>query len=42
MIPTYIYEIGVEVQGKDNTEFKEYFLESFVELTPGYYTGMCS
>jgi len=41
MILTYIYEIGVEVQGKDNTEFKEYFLESFTELTPGYYTGMC-
>lgn len=41
MIPTYIYEIGVEVQGKDGSEFKEYFLESFIELNPGYYTGMC-
>ena len=41
MIPTYIYEIGVEVQGKDATEFKEFFLESFNELNPGFYTGMC-
>ena len=41
MIPTYIYEIGVEIKGKDSTEFKEYFLESFVELHPGFYTGMC-
>ena len=41
MIPTYIYEIGLEVQGKDGTEFKEFFLESFVELHPGFFTGMC-
>jgi len=41
VIPTFIYEIGVEVQGKDGVEFKEYFLESFVELHPGYFTGMC-
>lgn len=41
MIPTYIYEIGVEVKNKDGTEFKEFFLESFREITPGYYTGMC-
>lgn len=41
IIPTYIYEIGVEVKGKDGTEFKEFFLESFVELTPGFFTGMC-
>lgn len=41
MIPTYIYEIGVEVQGKESTEFKEFFLESFTELMPGFFTGMC-
>ena len=41
MVPTYIYEIGVEVQGKEGTEFKEFFLESFIELVPGFYTGMC-
>ena len=26
---------------KTTLNLKEYFLESFVELTPGYYTGMC-
>lgn len=41
MIPTYIYEIGVEVKGKEGTEFKEFFLESFNELSPGFFTGMC-
>lgn len=41
MLPTYIYEIGVEVQGKNGNEFKEFFLESFVELNPGFFTGMC-
>jgi len=41
MIPSFIYEIGVEVKGKDGTEFKEFFLESFVELSPGFFTGMC-
>jgi len=40
MIPTYIYEIAVEIAGKDSVEFKEFFLESFIELNPGYYTGM--
>ena len=41
MIPTYIYEMGVEVKSKDGITFREYFLESFVELHPGYFTGMC-
>jgi hypothetical protein len=41
MIPTYIYEIGVEVKGKDTIEMKEFFLESFTELNTGFYTGMC-
>lgn len=40
MIPTYIYEVAIEVQGRDGVEFKEFFLESFVELHPGFYTGM--
>lgn len=41
MLPTYIYEISVEIKNKGNTEYKEFFLESFVELTPGFYSGMC-
>jgi len=40
MIPTYIYEVAIEVQGKDGVEFKEFFLESFVELNPGFFSGM--
>ena len=40
MIPTYIYEISVEVKGKEKSEFREFFLESFVDLATGYYTGM--
>lgn len=40
MIPTYIYEISVEVKSKEGTEFKEFFLESFTELNPGFFTGM--
>ena len=40
MIPTYIYEIAVEVQNKETVEYKEFFLESFVELKPGFFTGM--
>ena len=41
MLPTYIYEIGVEVKTKDSTDYKEFFLESFTEFTPGYYSAMC-
>ena len=40
MIPTYIYEVAIEIQGKDGSEFKEFFLESFVELHPGFFNGM--
>jgi hypothetical protein len=40
MIPTYIYEIAIEVHGEHGTEFKEFFLESFQELAPGYHSGM--
>ena len=40
MIPTYIYEISVEVKSKEGTEFKEFYLESFIELSPGFFTGM--
>ena len=40
MIPTYIYEVGIEVKGSHGIEFKEFFLESFNELVPGFYTGM--
>ena len=40
MLPTYIYEISVEVKNKERSEFKEFFLESFVDLHPGFYTGM--
>lgn len=40
MIPTYIYEIAIEVASKNGIEFKEFFLESFIELNPGFYTGM--
>jgi len=40
MIPTYIYEIGVEVLGKEGRRTEEFFLESFQELTAGFYTGM--
>lgn len=40
MIPTYIYEVAIEVEGKEGVEFKEFFLESFVELHPGFFTGM--
>ena len=40
MIPTYIYEIAVEVRSSEGVELKEFFLESFTELHPGYYTGM--
>jgi len=40
MIPTYIYEIAVEVKSGDSFEFKEYFLESFNDLDSGFYTGM--
>ena len=39
-LPTYIYEIAVEVHGIDGIEFKEFYLESFVELHPGFYSGM--
>ena len=38
-LPTHIYEIAVEVKTKSGIEYKEYFLESFVELSPGFYTG---
>jgi hypothetical protein len=41
MIPTYIYEIAVEVKSQEATEYREFFLESFTELTPGFFTGMC-
>ncbi len=40
MIPTYIYEVSIEVVNKNSVEFKEFFLESFVELHPGFFTGM--
>jgi len=40
MLPTYIYEIAVEVRTKEGIAFKEFFLESFTDLHPGYYTGM--
>lgn len=40
MIPTYIYEIAIEVKSKQGVEFKEFFLESFQELEPGFHTGM--
>lgn len=39
MIPTHIYEVGVEVKTKAGVEFREFFLESFKDLHPGYYTG---
>jgi len=41
MIPTYIYEISVEVRNKETTEYKEFYLESFTPLSAGYYVGMC-
>jgi len=41
MIPTYIYEVSVEVKSSESVEYREFFLESFVELHPGFYTGMC-
>jgi len=42
MIPTYIYEIGVDIINEDgSTDLKEFFLESFTPLVPGFYTGMC-
>lgn len=40
MVPTYIYEISIEVKTKGRSEFKEFFLESFTDLHPGFYTGM--
>ncbi len=40
MIPTYIYEVSIEVSGTNGAEFKEFFLESFIDLTPGFYNGM--
>lgn len=40
MIPTYIYEAAFEVKTKHGIEYKEYFVESFVEMTPGFYSGM--
>jgi hypothetical protein len=40
MLPTYIYEIAVETKSKEQVEYKEFFLESFVDLPPGFFTGM--
>lgn len=40
MIPTYIYEVAVEVESRVGVEYKEFFVESFVEINPGFYTGM--
>lgn len=40
MIPTYIYEVSFEVHTAEGVEYKEFFLESFQELNPGYHTGM--
>jgi hypothetical protein len=40
MIPTYIYEIAAEVKTENGFEYKEYFVESFQDLAPGFYTGM--
>jgi hypothetical protein len=40
MLPTYIYEISVEVRGGEGIEFREFFLESFIDLAPGFYSGM--
>jgi len=40
MIPTYIYEAAFEIHSSEGVEYKEFFLESFQELNPGYHTGM--
>jgi len=40
MIPTYIYEMAVEIKSSQGTEYKEFFLESFQELQPGFHTGL--
>lgn len=40
MIPTYIYEIAIEIKAGENIEYKEFFLESFTELSPGFFTAM--
>jgi len=40
MVPTYIYEVSFEIHSGESVEYKEFFLESFQELTPGYHTGM--
>jgi len=38
MIPTFIYEVAVEIKSGDNIEFKEFSLESFKELHPGFWS----
>jgi len=39
MIPTYIYEGAFWLKGAEGVELKEYFIESFFELSPGFHTG---
>ncbi len=39
MIPTYIYEGAFWLKGNEGVELKEYFIESFFELQPGFHTG---